>query len=145
MTLRILKGVIFLAVRVRIRVQGHGKSVEVTALANAGAESDEPVIALPQELAEELGIRPTVTVTIKEFSAETLGQVALTKVHVELLGEHNEVLARSWAYPLIKPGLDEPALSDALIEELGIIIVHAKRGLWRHTSDPMDKLRPSVK
>ena len=134
-----------MAVRVRIRIQGHGRSVEVAALANAGAESDEPVIALPQELAEELGIRPTMTITIREFSAETLGQVALKKVQVELLGEHNEVLARSWAYPLIKPGLDEPALSDALIEELGIIIVHAKRGLWRHTSDPTDKLRPSIK
>jgi len=55
------------------------------------------------------------------------------------------VLARSWAYPLIKPGLNEPALSDALIEELGIIIVHAKRGLWRHVSDPPNTLRPSAK
>jgi len=58
-----------LAVRVRVKVQG----LEFTALANAGAESDEPVIALPLRLAEELGIKPTVTVAVKEFSAETLG------------------------------------------------------------------------
>ncbi len=62
-----------------------------------------------------------------------------------MLDEEGNVLDKAESYVLIKPGLNEPTISDMLIEELGIIIVHAKRGLWKHMNDPEGKLRPSAR
>lgn len=42
---------------------------------------------------------------------------------------------------LIGPYLDEVILSDYLTEELGIIIVSFRRGLWRHKTDPPEITR----
>ena len=46
---------------------------------------------------------------------------------------------------MIKFGLNEPVISDTLVEELGIIIVHAKGGSWEYVKDSEDKLRPGAR
>ena len=122
-----------MAVRVKIRIRlAEGKSIETVALANAGAETDVPVIALPIELARELNLWPLAketAVSVKELTSETLGYIAPSELIIELLSESGDKLDETLSHVLVKPGLDEPTLSDALIEALGIIIVKAKWAL----------------
>jgi len=82
---------------------------------------------------------------VEELTSESIGYLAPRKVRVQLLSEEGNVLSEADSYVLVKSGLDEPTISDALIEELGIVIVHAKRGLWRHIKDSEGVLRPSAK
>ena len=67
-----------MGVRVRIRLEAiTGKSTEIVALLNSGAESPEPSIALPTEIAEEL--------KLNELKAEiTYSEEATTYVEVKL-------------------------------------------------------------
>ena len=44
---------------------------------------------------------------------------------------------------VISPFEREVLLSDALCEELGIMILSMKRGLWKLKDDPIDKIRTS--
>jgi len=37
---------------------------------------------------------------------------------------------------VIDPHLTEPVLSDYLTDELGIVVVSFRKGVWRHKSDP---------
>ena len=83
-------------------------------------------------------------VVVEELTSKTIGYLVPKRVKVQLLSEEGRVLSETSAYVLVKPGLDEPTKSDALIEELGIVIVHAKRGLWRHIRGPESILRPSA-
>ncbi|HDI31369.1 MAG TPA: hypothetical protein ENF80_00980 [Thermofilum sp.] len=46
---------------------------------------------------------------------------------------------------VVSPVEREVVLSDALIEELGIIILSPKRGHWRFTDDPVDRVRSSYR
>jgi len=39
----------------------------------------------------------------------------------------------------------EVLMSDALTEELEIIIISPRKGLWKFTDDPIDKIRQSYK
>ncbi|ACP45124.1 hypothetical protein YG5714_0844 [Sulfolobus islandicus Y.G.57.14] len=67
-----------MGVRVRIRLEAiTGKSTEIVALLNSEAESPEPSIALPTEIAEEL--------KLNELKAEiTYSEEATTYVEVKL-------------------------------------------------------------
>jgi len=138
-----------MVVRVRIKVCLHsGDEVESKALVNTGAETDEPVIALPLELANKLNLRSYMdgeAVSIKELSSETIGYLMRNKVIVKLLDEHGNKLSEASSYVLIKPGVDEPIISDSLIEDLGIVIVKAKKGLWRHINDAENIVRESAR
>ena len=136
-----------MVVRVKVRVRYGGKCFETVVLVNAGAETDVPVIALPLEHVERLGLGSVIEepIVVREFSVESIGYLLPRKVVVELLDESGRVLSSVESYVLVKPGLDEPTISDALIEELGIIILKAKKGLWRHVSDPEGVVRESAR
>jgi len=45
-------------VRVHVRLKSSSGGIESIALANAGAEAEKPVVAIPAELAQELGLWP---------------------------------------------------------------------------------------
>ena len=66
------------------------------------------------------------------------------QVLTELLDEKGSKISETKSYMLIKPGLDEATLSDALIEALGIVILQAKKGVWKHVNDPPSVIRMSV-
>lgn len=138
-----------MAVRVRIKIHtASGKSIETIALANAGAETEVPILAIPLNIAKDLNLWPTardISVVVRELSSETLGYLPPVKVFVDLLDESGNKLSEASSYILVKPGLDESTLSDALIEELGIIILMAKRGLWKHINDPEGTVRSSIR
>jgi hypothetical protein len=46
------------------------------------------------------------------------------------------VLSHTYAYLVIDENLNEPLITDATIDELGITVISFKKGLWRHVNDP---------
>jgi hypothetical protein len=135
-----------LVVRVRIRVSHGGRSVTAVVLVNSSAESDEPTVVLRPEVAEELGL-PLDSFDIVEVelaSGRTHSLISKERVRVELLDEEGRVLSGTSAYLVVDEDLTEPLITDATIDELGIVVLSFKRGLWRHVSDPPGVVRRSA-
>lgn len=134
-------------VRLRLRHEGTGTSTVITALVNAGAEADAPVLLVPPSVAEALGLWPTVdlhSVRVAELTGESVGYLLQHTVTVELLDEQGNPLSSARAFLIVSPGTEEACISDYLAEELGIVIVYPRRGYWRHVRDPEHVLRPSA-
>jgi hypothetical protein len=133
-------------VRVRVRVLWGGKSRTVVVLVNGGAESDEPVIALRPEDVEDLGIplNSFDVIEVELASGKTHNLISRDKVKVELLDEQGNVLSYTYAYLVIDENLNEPLITDATIDELGIQVISFKKGLWRHVNDPPNTVRHSA-
>jgi len=64
---------------------------------------------------------------------------------IELLGNEKEVLAKINVDLVIHPGLEEPIITDATIDALGIRVESFYQGLWRHIRDPPEKVRKSAR
>ena len=64
------------------------------------------------------------------------------RAEVQLLAG-GEVKSRSPCSLVVNPYVDEVLLSDYLIDELGVVPVSFKRGLWRHRSGPEGVVRES--
>jgi len=135
-----------MAVRVKVRVSRGGKEKALTVLVNGGAESEEPVIVVKPEDARDLGFTPEDfdIIEVELASGITQNLISREKVKLELLGEEGQVLASTYAYLAVDEELIEPLITDATIDELGIIVLSFKKGLWRHISDPPDTMRRSV-
>jgi NifB/MoaA-like Fe-S oxidoreductase len=123
-----------------------GKSRTVVVLVNGGAESDEPVIALRPEDVEDLGIplNSFDVIEVELASGKTHNLISRGKVKVELLDEQGNVLSYTYAYLVIDENLNEPLITDATIDELGIQVISFKKGLWRHVNDPPNTVRHSA-
>jgi len=132
-----------MGVRVRIRLEVGDRAVEAPALLNSGFESDGPDIVVPLEVAEALGLWPPTEFQLEEvetaggdirlFSFPGRGRLRL------LLGTDYE--PEITCNILVNPHIDEVLLSDYVIDELGIVVVSFRRGLWRHKEDPEDLVR----
>ncbi|MCC6041813.1 MAG: hypothetical protein LM554_01520 [Desulfurococcaceae archaeon] len=135
-----------MAVRVKVRVSRGGREKALTVLVNGGAESEEPVIVVKPEDAKDLGFTPEDfdIIEVELASGITQNLISREKVKLELLGEEGRVLASTYAYLAVDEELIEPLITDATIDELGIIVLSFKKGLWRHISDPPDTVRRSV-
>ena len=135
-----------MVVRVRVRVLWGGKSRTVVVLVNGDAESDEPVIALRPEDVEDLGIplNSFDVIEVELASGKTHNLISRDKVKVELLDEQGNVLSYTYAYLVIDENLNEPLITDATIDELGIQVISFKKGLWRHVNDPPNTVRHSA-
>jgi hypothetical protein len=123
-----------------------GKEKALTVLVNGGAESEEPVIVVKPEDARDLGFTPEDfdIIEVELASGITQNLISREKVKLELLSEEGQVLASTYAYLAVDEELIEPLITDATIDELGIIVLSFKKGLWRHISDPPDTVRRSV-
>jgi hypothetical protein len=123
-----------------------GREKALTVLVNGGAESEEPVIVVKPEDAKDLGFTPEDfdIIEVELASGITQNLISREKVKLELLGEEGRVLASTYAYLAVDEELIEPLITDATIDELGIIVLSFKKGLWRHISDPPDTVRRSV-
>jgi len=135
-----------MGVRVKIRIRVGSREIITIALVNSGFESTEPDIAIPVNVAESLGIWPPREFELEE--ATTAGGIAQLYVlrnvaEVSLILNSKEV-SKKGCNLLINPHIDEVLLSDYMIDELGIIVVSFRKGLWRHVSDPENKVRESA-
>jgi len=137
-----------LAVRVRLRIvrEGSGRSWELIALVNGGAESEEPVVVVDPEVAESLGfsINDFELIEVELASGKTHNLISKEKVRVELLDDEGNALSSTRAYLAVDENLTEPLITDATIDELGIQVISFKKGLWRHVNDPPDTVRESA-
>jgi len=134
-----------LGVRVKLNVSIGDKEFTIIALLNSGFETDTPQLLIPYRLLREHGIDLSLLgeYVVKEYVTAG-GSVSLSiyprKCKVKVVEEDresNEVYA-----DLVVSFIDtEPLVSDALIEELGIIILNPRKGYWRFNDDPIDKIR----
>uniref|UniRef100_A0A7C3WUU4 Clan AA aspartic protease n=1 Tax=Thermofilum pendens TaxID=2269 RepID=A0A7C3WUU4_THEPE len=134
-----------MGIRVRVRLLVEGREVEAVALVNSGFESRDPDICVPLGLAKVLGLWPPASFESEEAMTAG-GEVPLfrlpARAEVQLLAG-GEVKSRSPCSVVVNPYVDEVLLSDYLIDELGIVPVSFRRGLWRHRSDPEGIVRES--
>jgi len=114
--------------RIPVRLRRCGKEVEAYALLNTGFESDEPVVAVPPEVASELGLRYGREVMFRGPTL-TYGIVYLGE-RVEVVVSMNNECRCVEAYVAIAPGEDEVILSAKCIELLGIVIDLKHRRWW---------------
>jgi len=133
-----------LAVRIRVRLRILDKEITTTALVNTGFETDEPQILVPDRLLIANGVDlsrlhgttmeyGTAGGTIVMFVARRACRVALV--------EPDRVVGDVVADLVVSPVEREVLISDALGEELGIVILSLKRGLWRFEDDPQGRIR----
>jgi len=129
-----------MAVRVKVRVvnERNGASKELVVLVNGGAESEEPVIAVTPRDAEGLGFgaEDFELIEVELESGRVYSLISKEKVRVELLDEEGRTLSSTYAFLVVDEDLTEPLITDAAIDELGIVVISFKKGLWRHVNDP---------
>jgi hypothetical protein len=130
-------------VRVEIELAVGDRKVLKRALVNSGFESSTPDVGLPAEVARELALWPPEDFGLEEVQTAggrvyvyTVPKPARVKL---LLGTSDD--PETSCNLVIDPHLDEVILSDYLTDELGIVVVSFREGLWRHRSDPEDTRR----
>lgn len=133
--------------RLRLSIRAEGGEASEVALLNSGYEAPTPQLMVPISTARKLGLWPPAE-SAKEVEVETAGgplrvwyypRAASVKVVASDGTTSREVLADV----LVSPLADEPLISDALAEELELVVEAFGRGLWRFRWDPPGKLRRS--
>ncbi|RLF24993.1 MAG: hypothetical protein DRM97_02675 [Thermoprotei archaeon] len=134
-----------MACRVKIKLKRGDKIIETIALLNSGFESDEPDIIVPTSIAEELDLwppRPSSTIVLETGGGETANPYYPDSAELELVLEDREP-KKLRVNIIVNPYVDEVALSDYVISQLGIVLLDFKEGIWRLKDDPPDKMRRS--
>ena len=135
-----------MVVYVRLRVKSTiGISKELIVLVNGGAHSESPVIVVDENIGRELGFSSGEVYEVSTVDSRRNVYVVKDFVELELLGENREVLSKIKADLVVHPGLEEPLITDATIDMLGIKVESFYKGLWRHVNDPSAKIRRSAK
>ena len=137
-----------MGVRVRVEIRVGGKSVYTSALLNSGFETDSPQIVVPARLLRRHGIAPEDLGHGRLVEYDTAG--GPIAMHVYPGACEARVVAGDRASKWVKADIvvspieREVLASDALIEELGIVLLSPRRGYWRFADDPHDKVRASA-
>ena len=134
-----------MGVRVKIRLCVQNQCAILRALVNSGYETEEPELAIPQNVAEKLGIWPPRKFTLEEaYTAGGLAPIYVVDEEAKVSLVLNDDYVENVKVKLvINPYLDEPIISDHLIDALGIVVISFGKGLWRHRSDPENTIRKS--
>jgi len=129
------------ACRIRVRI-----NIETTALVNSGFETDTPDIVVPLTIAEKLNLWPpkSSVSAVLNTGGEVITPYYENCGELELVLEDREP-KRIRVNIVVNPYVDEVALSDYVSSELGIVLLDIKRGLWRLTDDPVNKVRESAR
>ena len=135
-----------MAVRVRVKISRGSREKTLIVLVNSGAESEEPVVVVSPRDAIDLGfnLEEFDVVEVELASGKTQGLISREKVILELLSENGSTLSTTQAYLAVDENLIEPLITDATIDELGIVVLSFKKGLWRHRNDPPNITRYSA-
>lgn len=139
-------GVLPVVVRVRLRIECGERSLDLSALANSGYESETPQLLVPIPVAQLLGLWPP-----REYFSESVFETAGGPLRVWIAPRvcKSAVLAEGAESPevevdlAISPIADEVLLSDKTIGELQIALEDVGKGLWRFRWEPSSKLRRS--
>ncbi len=131
--------------RVKVILRAGDASIETSALLNSGFETDAPDIAVPTELAKRLRLWPPEESAIALIDTGG-GEVSLP--YYESAAELELVLGdregkRVIVNVLVSPHIHEVLISDYLASLLGIVLLDFKKGFWRLSDDPADKVRTS--
>jgi len=140
-----------MVVRVRLRlVREPGRELTVSAIANAGFESDEHEIIVPTKVARGLGLYPRLP---GETTIETYRGAGSRRFKVYRL---ERGLVKAWvvtedrvvgpvdAMLTIVPREEDVLISDGAIDALRIVLVKPGEGLWKFIDEPPNILRQSV-
>lgn len=130
-----------MGVRVKLNLNIASKEETVSALVNAGYESEECEVLLPATLAKKLQIRKGKKVMYHTAGGDvffTCGGEATVKI----ITEDRESISVK-AKLVISPYEEEVIINDKLAEELGIVFIKVKTGKWRFYDDDIEKIRES--
>ncbi len=136
-----------MGVRVKLRIAIGDSSFEAVGLVNSGFETDTPQLLVPYRLlvSKNIDLSRLATPSIREY--DTAGGTIAMNLYpracrvsvIESDRTSKEVIA-DLVVSLIER---EILISDALTEELGIIILSPKKGYWRFIDDKQDIVRHS--
>jgi len=137
-----------MVVRVKLRIVNERNSVskELVVLVNGGAESEEPVVVITPSDARDIGLETCnfELIEVELASGKTYSLISKEKMRIELVDEEGRTISSTYAYIVIDENLTEPLITDATIDELGIMVISFKKGLWRHINDPPTVIRKSI-
>jgi len=138
-----------MGVRVRIGVIIGNKLFEAVGLVNSGFETDKPQLLVPYKFLSVNNInldalgRPTITEYDTAGGPVTLYSF-IEACKVSVIEE--DIKSRDVNSDLVVSPIEkEILLSDSLTEELGIVILSPRKGIWKFSNDPLDKVRYSYK
>ncbi len=129
--------------RVRIRLRVDDKVFEGRALLNSGFESDTPDIVIPVNVARDLGLWPPKTNVIAMLDTgggEVVSPYYQSSADLELILEDRASKTVKVSI-IVNPHVDEVVLSDYVVSLLNIILLDFKKGFWRLSDDPPDRVR----
>lgn len=138
-----------MGVRVRLRISIAGRTVEAVALANAGFEADSPQLLVPYAFLVRSGISPEDLGRPSVVEYDTAGGPVAMYVYrgacrVAVV-EQDRVSREVEADLVVSPFEREVLMNDSLIEELGMVLLSPRSGLWRFVDDPPDCTRRSYR
>lgn len=131
-----------MACRVRVKIRVGDRIIDTGALLNSGFESDTPDIAIPVDIAKELGLWPPYsasTAILDTGGGETVNPYYESYAELELTLEDRES-KKIKVNIIVNPYIDERVISDYVASELGVILLDFKKGLWRLRDDPLERL-----
>lgn len=137
------------AVRVKLRIRSRyepSREVVTSALVSSAFEVDTPQILIPVRLARELDLYSKLIEARIESYATVAGPIRVYILPSSLdvwLVEPDKETDRVVCDAVISDTESEVLISDYLAGELGIIVEDFRRGVWRLSSDPLDKKRSS--
>lgn len=138
-----------MGVRVKIKIIIGNRTVETIALVNSGFETEGPQLLIPQKFILSNNIDPEQLgkPSINEY--DTAGGPIIMYAYPEActinVVEEDKISKHVKADLVISPIEKEALMSDSLTEELEIIILSPRKGLWKFADDPINKIRQSHK
>jgi len=138
-----------MGVRVKIKVVVGNRTIEAIALVNSGFETDRPQLLVPHKflLTNNVEVESLGNPITTEY--DTAGGPILMLIYPEACAVsvvEEDKMSRNVKADLVISSIErELLISDALIEELEMIILSPRRGLWRFTDDLPHKIRQSHK
>ncbi|MCC6013857.1 MAG: hypothetical protein LM593_05770 [Candidatus Verstraetearchaeota archaeon] len=136
-----------MGIRIKLKLLVENKEIDVIALVNSGFESTEPDICIPLKLAEKIKLWPS-SIFESEKVLTAGGEVSVFRLPLKaeiMLILDNNIKKRIPCNIVINPYVEEVLLSDYLIDELEIIPISFRKGLWRHKTDNESIIRESEK
>jgi hypothetical protein len=130
-------------VRVKLRIISRGgKEVTTSALVNSGFEAETPQLLLPRSLVYELGLWPpppeAILVEVGTAGGPVRNYLIPKALDVYVLTS-DRVVGPVKCDAMVSLLEYEVLISDALAEELGIVILAPRTGLWRFRDE--DRVR----